>query len=201
MRYAVLGMGASLAAALFSVATAAWASSAAAVETTAATLSGSRYVWGDDPAAPGAPVRIVVNLTEQRAYVYRGAQLIAASSVSTGRDGKETPSGSFTILEKQVSHRSTLYHAAPMPYMERLTWDGVAIHAGSTPGSRSSHGCVHVPLAFAKLLYGVTSVGTQVTIIGTDGQVAPVAPTDAVPDDSADETAAANRAAMQVASR
>ena len=169
MRYAVWGMGATLAAAFFSVATPACASSAAAIETTAATLSGSRYVWGEEATAPGTPVRIVVNLSEQRAYVYRGDQLIAASSVSTGRDGKETPSGSFTVLEKQVSHRSTLYNAAPMPYMERLTWDGVAIHAGTTPGSRSSHGCVHVPLAFAKLLYGVTSVGTQVTIIGTAG--------------------------------
>lgn len=169
---------------------------AAMVEGVAASLAPNQFVWTDTGSSD--PVRIVINIGEQRAYVYRGEQLVAASSVSTGKGGKETPSGSFTILEKQVDHKSTLYNSAPMPFMERLTWDGVAIHAGRNPGYAASHGCVRVPLAFAKKLYGITTVGTQVTVIGADGLVAP---TPYVPGDSADETAAANKAGAQLASR
>lgn len=168
------------------------------VEAVVATLAPNRFVWND--TAGTEPVRIVVNIAEQRAYVYRGQALVAATTVSTGKDGKETPSGSFTVLQKQVDHRSTLYNSAPMPFMQRLTWDGIAIHAGRNPGFPASHGCVRVPLAFAKKLFEITAVGTQVTVIGADGEVDPT-PAAAAPDAEARETAAANKAMLRVASR
>ena len=192
-----------IAAALVGFATPALAASDApvAVETAAATLAPNQFVW-NDPGTTEA-VRIVINIGEQRAYVYRGEALVAATAVSTGKDGKDTPSGTFTILQKAIDHRSNLYNNAPMPFMQRLTWDGVAIHAGKNPGFPASHGCVRVPLAFAKKLYGVTTVGTEVTVIGVDGEVAPNAPQ--VPPeplfDTTSETAAANQAATQIAAK
>ena len=166
------------------------------VEAAAATLAPNRYIWNDTNTAD--PVSVVINIGEQRAYVYRGEQLVAATSVSTGKDGKETPSGTFTILQKAVDHRSNIYDSAPMPYMQRLTWDGVAIHAGRNPGFPASHGCIRVPTDFAKKLFAVTTVGTQVTVVGEDGLVAPTPP---VLPDTADETAAANKSVLQTASR
>ena len=160
------------------------------IEAQAAMLSPDDWVWNDDGAR--GPLSIVVSLPDQRAYVYRGKRMIAVSSISTGRDGKETPVGVFPILQKQVHHKSTLYDSAPMPYMERLTWDGVALHAGSTPGYRNSHGCVHFPTAFAKKLYGETTVGTVVQV--TDASVVATDPSMLPPDPAVDqqETAAAN---------
>jgi lipoprotein-anchoring transpeptidase ErfK/SrfK len=191
------------AAVLVGFATPAWAGSDAgmAVETAAATLTPNQFVWND--TATAEPVRVVVNIAEQRAYVYRGDALVAATTVSTGKDGKDTPSGTFTILQKAIDHHSNKYNNAAMPFMQRLTWDGVAIHAGKNPGFPASHGCVRVPLAFAKKLYGITTVGTEVTVIGADGTVAPTAPqAPAAPAfDTSSETAAANTAATQVAAR
>ena len=139
------------------------AADGASLQQTAAALAPNDWVWND--AGTTGPLSIVVSLPDQRAYVYRGSTVVAVSSVSTGRDGKETPTGTFPILQKQVEHKSNLYHAAAMPYMERLTWDGVAIHAGDNPGFPDSHGCVHVPIDFAKKLYRQTRVGTKVTVI------------------------------------
>lgn len=153
-------------------------------EDQADTLKAGDFLWQPDVAAAGA-VNIVVDLDRQFAYVYRGGTLIGISSVSTGRDGHETPVGSFTILQKQVDHKSNLYHEASMPYMERLTWDGVALHAGGVPGYRESHGCVHLPIAFAKLLYGVTDIGATVELRGTP-------PTDDLDATQAATTVAAN---------
>ena len=167
---------------------------AAAVEAASATLAPNRFVWRD--VATGEPVRVVVNIGEQRAYVYRGTALIAASAVSTGKEGKDTPSGVFWILQKRVDHRSTLYDAAPMPFMQRLTWDGIAIHAGRNPGFPASHGCIRVPLAFARKLYEATTMGTEVTVIGMDGEIDPV-PSAAPVDAEAGAIAAADQAAMQ----
>ena len=87
--------------------------------------------------------------------------------VSTGRRGRETPTGAFTILQKEVVHRSRTYDDASMPYMQRLTWKGVSMHAGHLPGYPASHGCIRLPAGFAKLLYKVTKLGTPVII--TDG--------------------------------
>jgi len=118
----------------------------------------------DAPPATGA-IAVVVSIPTQMAYVYRDRMLIGVSSVSTGMSGWDTPSGTYTILQKQVMHRSNLYDDAPMPFMQRLTWDGIALHAGNLPGYPASHGCIRLPAAFAKKLYGMTSVGATVAIV------------------------------------
>src|SRR5262245_55543108 len=131
-----------------------------------ATLKPGEYVW-EPERAPDGPLRIVASVTEQVAYVYRNGIRIARSSVSTGRPGHRTPTGVFTILEKEVHHTSSIYKGAEMPYMERVTWGGIALHAGYLPGYPDSHGCVRLPLEFSKLLFGVTMKGANVTIADT----------------------------------
>jgi len=129
----------------------------------AAALGPGQYVWEAKSASTG-PVFLTIDLTAQRAMVYRDGALIAASAISTGSLGRETPTGVFTILEKQVMHRSTTYDDAPMPYMQRLTSKGIAIHAGDLPGYAASHGCIRLPNDFAKRLYTITEIGTPVMI-------------------------------------
>jgi L,D-transpeptidase catalytic domain len=126
-------------------------------------LKRGQFLWMADVATAG-PVVMVVSLNEQRAYVYRNGILIGATTVSTGRPGHLTPTGVFTVLQKQKEHRSTIYDGAPMPYMERLTWGGVALHAGGLPGYPESHGCVHLPSEFAKLLFEISPMGMTVVI-------------------------------------
>jgi len=109
-------------------------------------------------------LRVVVSIPQQRAYVFEGSRLIASSRVSTGRRGHATPVGSFRILEKKVKHRSNRYANAPMPYMQRLTNYGIALHAGHLPGYPASHGCIRLPWGFAKKLYNLTERGTVVTV-------------------------------------
>lgn len=121
--------------------------------------------WYGATRRTSEPVGVVVDLGRQMAYVYRGARLIGASSVSTGRRGYRTPIGIFPILEKAAWHRSTKYSDAPMPFMERLTWGGVALHAGGVPGYRQSHGCIHLPRGFARTLFGITRVGSLVEVV------------------------------------
>ena len=123
------------------------------------------YVWQPE-VSPAGPVAIIVSLGEQTLYVYRNGVRIGRSTVSSGKEGHKTPTGVFTILEKNVVHHSSAYHEASMPYMERLTWGGVAIHAGNLPGYPESHGCIHVPMDFAKKLYEVTGQGTTVLVTG-----------------------------------
>ena len=135
-------------------------------------LKPGQWVWAPQ-IAPEGPTLIFVDLSRQIATVYRNGVRIGVSTVSTGKPGHETPTGVFTILEKDANHRSNLYRNAPMPYMERLTWSGVALHAGGLPGYPESHGCVHLPLAFSKLLFGATERGMTVVIAGRAG--APVA--------------------------
>jgi hypothetical protein len=129
----------------------------------AAALGPGQYVWEAKSASTG-PVFLTIDLTAQRAMVHRDGALIAASAISTGSLGRETPTGVFTILEKQVMHRSTTYDDAPMPYMQRLTSKGIAIHAGDLPGYAASHGCIRLPNDFAKRLYTITEIGTPVMI-------------------------------------
>jgi hypothetical protein len=135
-----------------------------------ATLKPGEYVW-EPERAPEGPLLIVASTTEQVAYVYRNGIRIARSSVSTGRPGHRTPTGVFTILEKEVHHTSSIYKGAEMPYMERVTWGGIALHAGDLPGYPDSHGCVRLPLEFSKLLFGVTMKGA--TVIIADDHSAP----------------------------
>ena len=126
-------------------------------------LDPGEYSWHPE-ISPAGPVSIVISLTDQLLYVYRNGVRIGRSTISSGKDGFETPTGFFTILEKDVVHHSTQYQEASMPFMERLTWDGVAIHGGNTPGFPESHGCVHVPMEFAQKLYQITDTGTTVLV-------------------------------------
>src|SRR3954468_11199342 len=119
---------------------------------------------GATAEAPAGPVHVVVSLAEQKAFVFKAGRLIATSPVSTGKRGHETPTGIFPIMEKQVHHRSNRYSNAPMPYMQRLTGYGVALHAGHLPGYPASHGCIRLPWGFAKRLFGMTGYGTIVTV-------------------------------------
>jgi hypothetical protein len=123
----------------------------------------SAPVWTADPGNYG-PIRVVISLPQQKAFVFQGSELIATSRVSTGKRGHETPVGTFPIMQKKVRHFSNIYDNAPMPYMQRLTNGGVALHAGHVPGYRASHGCIRLPWSFAKKLYGMTRNGTPVIV-------------------------------------
>lgn len=142
---------------------------------TVAKLRPGEFVWAPQ-VAPQGPLLMIVNLRRQRALLFRNGVPVAATTVSTGKQGRETPTGVFTILQKHVEHYSSKYDNAPMPYMQRLTWQGVALHAGKLPGYPASHGCIRLPTAFAKLLYGVTTLGMTVVITSRDTQprIAPV---------------------------
>jgi L,D-transpeptidase catalytic domain len=126
-------------------------------------LKPGQYVWRDVPDAAG-PERVVISLSDQMAYLYRGDTLVAAATISTGRDDKPTPTGIFSVLNKTLMHRSNKYDNAPMPFAQFFESHGIAMHGGFNPGHPASHGCVRLPPAFAKKLYSVTDVGTPVFI-------------------------------------
>lgn len=126
-------------------------------------LKPGRYLWRDVPASAGEE-RVVVSLSDQRAYLYRGDTLMAVTTISSGTSKKPTPTGIFSILEKKPMHRSRKYDNAPMPFMQRIDRFGIALHAGHNPGYAASHGCVRLPSQFAAKLYKVTDVGTPVLI-------------------------------------
>ena len=138
-------------------------STSAPIEERVDALQPGRFVWDAD-AAPQGPVEVVIGLADQRALVYRGGQLIGASTISSGREGYESPIGRFQILEKRRHHRSNRYNSAPMPFMQRLNWYGVALHAGEIPGYPASHGCIRLPAGFAQRLFATTEVGTFVFV-------------------------------------
>ena len=141
-------------------------------------LKPGEYVWAPE-VAPQGPMLLIVNIATQRAVLFRNGVPIAATTVSTGRPGHATPTGVFTILQKHVEHYSSIYDNAPMPYMQRLTWQGVALHAGNLPGYPASHGCIRLPAEFARLLYGETKIG--MTVVVTSEQSMPrVAPAPAI---------------------
>ena len=118
------------------------------------------------PAESEHPMLVVVDLASQRLVAYRGGEPVAASPVSTGKPGHGTPRGVFTILQKRSFHRSNLYSNAPMPFMQRLTWQGVALHAGDLPGYPASHGCIRLPHDFARKLFAQTRTGMTVMVVG-----------------------------------
>jgi lipoprotein-anchoring transpeptidase ErfK/SrfK len=134
------------------------------LEEKAAALRPGQFIWQPERADTGE-VELVVSLAEQKAYVYRGDTLIGVTTVSTGMRGHRTPTGSFTILQKNRRHFSNLYNNAPMPNMQRLTWDGIALHAGALPGYPASHGCVRLPMEFSRILFDVTRMGGRVHIV------------------------------------
>lgn len=126
-------------------------------------LPAQGYTWNPKRSTSG-PVLVFVSIPRQEAVVYRNGIRIGRAAVSTGREGHSTPTGTFQILQKDIDHHSKTYGNAPMPYMERLTWDGVALHAGFNPGHPDSHGCIRLPKEFAKNLYQVTHVGGTVVV-------------------------------------
>jgi lipoprotein-anchoring transpeptidase ErfK/SrfK len=126
-------------------------------------LKPGQYVWRDVSDSAG-PQRVVISLSDQMAYLYRGDTLVAAATVSSGRDDKPTPTGVFSVLNKTPMHHSNKYDNAPMPFAQFFESHGIAMHAGFNPGHPASHGCVRLPTAFAKKLYSVTDVGTPVYI-------------------------------------
>ncbi len=123
-------------------------------------------------AGSGQALQIIVSKDLQQVTVYDGLDVVAQSNVSTGKPGHTTPSGIFSILEKRKFHRSNLYDDAPMPWMQRITWSGVALHESRhVPPHPASHGCVRLPADFAKNLYQLTERGAHVVI--SDEPVAP----------------------------
>lgn len=128
-------------------------------------LKPGEWVWAPS-VAPSGPVLIYVDLSRQIGLVYRNGVRIAATTVSSGKSGYATPTGVFTILQKDAKHRWSTYNNAPMPYQQRLTWDGVALHAGGLPGYPESHGCVHLPYGFARELFEITKLGVTVVVEG-----------------------------------
>ncbi|MEP3278918.1 MAG: L,D-transpeptidase family protein [Stappiaceae bacterium] len=116
------------------------------------------------------PLQVVVSIDEQRVDVYRGTQRVRTAPISSGRQGNSTPTGIFSILEKRRRHFSNLYDNAPMPYMQRLTWSGIALHQGRLPGYPASHGCVRLPRDFAKDLFAMTGHGAHVVITRGESQ-------------------------------
>lgn len=158
-------------------------------------LKPGEYVWTPE-AAPTGPVVVVVSLPQQRVHVYRNGARIGVSTISSGRRGYETPAGIFPIIERQTEHYSNKYDNAPMPFMLRLTMDGVAMHAGHLPGYPASHGCVRLPAAFAETLFGNVRRGTVVVVadaktqpadVAAPGWITPVTPATGVARDPVDD--------------
>jgi hypothetical protein len=114
------------------------------------------------------PLQIIISIADQRVSLYDNGTLIARSSVSTGIPHHPTPLGVFSVIGKQRWHRSNIYSAAPMPYMQRITWSGIALHAGVVPGHPASHGCIRLTNSFASRLWHLTKRGTRVIIAHDD---------------------------------
>jgi lipoprotein-anchoring transpeptidase ErfK/SrfK len=127
----------------------------------------------DAAARAKGPLRILISLDKQQLTLYAGDEVIARSRVSSGQKGRSTPTGVFSIIQKDRWHRSNLYDDAPMYYMQRITWSGVALHQGIVPNYPASHGCIRLPEAFARQLWATTKVGARVIV--THGEVAPTA--------------------------
>lgn len=128
-------------------------------------LKPGEFVWHPE-REPDGPVAIIVSLPDQLVHIYRNGIRIGVSTCSTGKPGHATPTGVFTILQKDKDHHSSTYDDAPMPNMNRITWSGVALHAGNLPGYPASHGCIRLPMKFSQLLFTVTHVGTPVIVAG-----------------------------------
>ena len=146
--------------------------SSAAFDTPLQNLKPGQWIW-DARIAPAGPIMVVIDLKTQLAFVYRNGVRIGVTTVSSGKAGKKTPTGIFTILQKNKDHKSNLYNSAPMPYMQRLTWDGIALHAGNLPGYPASHGCIRMPLEFSKKLFEVSNMGMTVVVTDEKGSTAP----------------------------
>ena len=123
---------------------------------------------------PSGPLQIVISIRKQQLTLYAGGVPVAHSQVSTGVPGHPTPQGVFSIIQKQIYHESNIYSSAPMPYMQRITWSGVAMHQGVVPNHPASHGCIRLPAAFAKRLWSITRIGVRVIIAQNDVPLAEI---------------------------
>ncbi|WP_246586817.1 L,D-transpeptidase family protein [Stakelama flava] len=121
------------------------------------------YAW-DETGAPAGPVRIVVDLAKEKLYVYRGGVEIGRTFILYGVDSKPTPTGVFPILQKDADHYSSTYNHAPMPYTLRLTWGGVSIHGSDVDPKYGTHGCIGVPVEFARILFRAARKGDPVLV-------------------------------------
>ncbi len=122
----------------------------------------------EEPAPPEAPMFFVISLSKQQVSVYTHKGLYAQSPVSTGQPGHPTPTGIFTILSKELYHRSNIYSGAPMPFMQRITYTGVAMHEGVLPGYPASHGCIRMPHEFARRMFKISAGNERVVIAQQD---------------------------------
>jgi len=127
-----------------------------------------------EPFEADGPLMAVVSLGSQQIRVFDRNGMVAKSKVSTGRKGHDTPEGIFSIIERKVEHRSNLYDDAEMPFMQRLTWSGIALHQGALPGYRASHGCIRLPDGFAEQLFRTTRIATRVVIVPHDATPQPI---------------------------
>ncbi len=114
--------------------------------------------------APENPLSLIISLVDQTIDVYRGIELVDSSRISSGQTGYESPTGIFSILQKRRFHRSNIYSNAPMPFMQRLTWSGIALHGGRVPNQPASRGCIRLPMPFAEMLFGLTERSAHVII-------------------------------------
>jgi hypothetical protein len=124
-----------------------------------------------ESAKPQGPLIIAVSIAKQQVKIYDSNGFFAEAPVSTGMAGHSTPMGAFSVIQKQKMHHSNIYSGAPMPFMQRITWSGVAMHAGVLPGYPASHGCIRMPMAFAVKMYGWTRMGARVIV--TPGELSP----------------------------
>ena len=120
---------------------------------------------------PQGPVIISISIDQQKLRLYDANGLFAESPISTGMRGHPTPMGVFSVIQKEKLHHSNIYSGAPMPFMQRITWSGIAIHAGVLPGYPASHGCIRMPMAFAMKMWNWTKMGARVVV--TPGEITP----------------------------
>jgi lipoprotein-anchoring transpeptidase ErfK/SrfK len=124
-----------------------------------------------ESAKPQGPVIIAISIDKQNLKIYDANGFFAGAPVSTGMKGHSTPMGVFSVIQKQKLHHSNIYSGAPMPYMQRITWSGIAIHAGVLPGYPASHGCIRMPMVFAMKMWNWTRMGARVVV--TPGEMTP----------------------------
>jgi len=125
------------------------------------------------PPPPPGPHLFIVSLKAQRGALYANGQLVAHTPISSGTASHPTPTGVFSVIQKNRHHRSNIYSGAPMPYMQRLTWSGIALHQGQLPGYPASHGCIRLPGDFAQFLWRTTKLGARVIV--THDEIEPAA--------------------------
>src|SRR5438128_4343504 len=116
------------------------------------------------PREAGEPIMAIVSIKTQHVMFYDADGWIFRAPVSTGTTGRETPAGVFAVIEKEKEHRSTLYDDAEMPNMQRITWNGIALHGGPLPGYAASHGCIRMPYGFAEKMFDKTRLGMRIII-------------------------------------